>query len=296
MDGNNLGAKPSGTRKSDKSLSMSVIITTYNQPKWLAKVLWGFETQSYGDFEIVIADDGSGKETQQVIEMFKERTSLNVIHVWHPDEGFRKCTILNKAILKSSGDYLVFTDGDCIPRSDFLLHHYLNAQENRFLSGGYLKLDTEVSHAITRDDIMNGNPFSIKWLLKNGQPLTLKLAKLSKSPIFTSIMNSLTTTKPTWNGHNSSGWKSDLVKVNGYNEQMQYGGLDRELGERLVNAGVQGKQIRYSAVCVHLNHPRPYRNMELILNNRAIRKHVRENKVAWASSGISIHSDDHSSR
>jgi len=73
------------------------------------------------------------------------------------------------------------------------------------------------------------------------------------------FLNTLTTTNPTWNGHNVSGWKDDVIAVNGYNEDMQYGGLDRELGERLINYGIKGKQIRYSAICVHLDHPRPYR-------------------------------------
>ena len=40
-------------------MKTSVIFTTYNSPTWLEKVLWGFFSQTYRDFEIVIADDGS---------------------------------------------------------------------------------------------------------------------------------------------------------------------------------------------------------------------------------------------
>src|SRR5690606_6178907 len=100
------------------------------------------------------------------------------------------------------------------------------------------------------------------------------------------FLNFVTPTKATWNGHNASGWKKDLVAVNGFNEQMQYGGQDRELGERLINMGVKGKQIRYSAVCIHLEHKRGYKTIESIRKNRNIRKETRSQKLTWTNFGI----------
>ncbi|MFZ9129836.1 MAG: glycosyltransferase, partial [Pseudomonadales bacterium] len=102
---------------------ISVIFTTYNSPAWLEKVLWGFHAQSDRGFEIVIADDGSGEETKWVIDRFKSETDLEIKHVWQPDDGFRKCKILNKALLAADGKYFVVTDGDCIPRHDFVFEH-----------------------------------------------------------------------------------------------------------------------------------------------------------------------------
>ncbi len=266
---------------------LSVIITTYNQPEWLRKTLWGFEQQNTSDFEVVIADDGSGDETKGVIEEFRNRNVLDINHVWHPDTGFNKCSILNKSILASKYDYLLFTDGDCVPKNDFISVHLQKAQKGRFLSGGYFKLVESLSKAITEEDIKQQNPFNTKWLLHGGQPFTYKLLKFVNTPCLQQLFNLVTVTKPTWNGHNVSGWKSDIVAVNGYNEEMQYGGLDRELGERLENFGIHGKQIRYSAVCVHLDHPRPYRTKDTLSKNRSIRDRVKQEKITWAEKGIS---------
>lgn len=265
---------------------LSVIVTTYNQPLWLERTLWAFEAQTLNNFEVIIADDGSNEDTRSLIEAFQKESKLNIKHVWHPDNGFQKCAILNKAIVASEYDYLLFTDGDCLPRADFIQTHLENAKPGYFLSGGYFKLNSAVSHIITKRDIQNQLVFSSKWLKRYGQPWTYKFLKLQKNGWLSSIFNHLTTTKPTWNGHNVSGWKSDIIAVNGYNEEMMYGGLDRELGERLENYGVKGLQIRYSAVVMHLDHPRPYKKSDLIANNRAIRKHVRDNKVTYTAIGI----------
>ncbi len=264
----------------------SVVVTTYNQPEWLRKTLWGFELQSEKHFEVVIADDGSGEQTKQVIEEFKNRRLLKITHVWHPDNGFQKCQILNKAILQTNSDYLIFTDGDCIPRNDFVEVHIKNASRGKFLSGGYLKLVKSVSDKIGYDDVKNGLPFKASWLRKSGQPFTHKFIKLTTKPWLQKLLNTLTTTNPTWNGHNVSGWKDDVIAVNGYNEDMQYGGLDRELGERLINYGIKGKQIRYSAICVHLDHPRPYRTKSTWKKNNQIRKEVKKKKLKWTNNGI----------
>jgi glycosyltransferase involved in cell wall biosynthesis len=266
--------------------TLSVIITTYNQPKYLELVLWGFVHQTNPSFEIVIADDGSGEETKNVIEWFKQNTRLIIRHVWHEDNGFRKCTILNKAIIAAATDYLLFTDGDCIPRADFIDVHLNRAREGYFLSGGYFKLNDSASEKITPESIKNQSPFQRNWLTQNGQPFTYKFLKLINIQWLSRLLNAITTTKPTWNGHNVSGWKKDIIAVNGYNETMVYGGLDRELGERLENYGIKGLQIRYSAIVVHLNHPRPYKKKELMDKNRAIRKEVRDKKIVYTPVGI----------
>src|SRR5688572_30522466 len=102
---------------------VSVIISTYNNPAWLQKVIWGYECQTYKDFELIIADDGSWRPTKELVEKFQRESSLNIKYVWHPDNGFQKSAILNQAILVSSTEYLIFSDGDCIPRKDFVEIH-----------------------------------------------------------------------------------------------------------------------------------------------------------------------------
>ncbi|MDP9348746.1 MAG: glycosyltransferase, partial [Gemmatimonadota bacterium] len=131
----------------------SVVLTTYNQPRQLELVLRGYAVQTRRDFQVVVADDGSGEETREVLERLRRETGLDLLHVWHEDRGFRKCTILNRAILAASGDYLVFSDGDCIPRRDFVEAHLRLAEPGRFLSGGYLRLSPAVSARITPADV-----------------------------------------------------------------------------------------------------------------------------------------------
>lgn len=267
-------------------MKLSIIITTYNSPEWLGKVLAGFGCQSFRDFEIVIADDGSRSETKELIDAFRDKLSLPVIHVWQEDTGFNKCEILNKAIVKTTTDYLVFTDGDCIPHKDFMKVHYERRKPGYFLSGGYYKLPMEISKIIQYDDIVFGRCFNLKWLQSHGLPGSVKNSKLLFNDTFSAIMNAITPTNASWNGHNASGWKKDIEAVNGYDERMRYGSLDRELGERLMNKGIKGKQIRYSAICLHLDHSRGYVNEKDLAANAAIRQATKTEKKTWTDFGI----------
>jgi hypothetical protein len=136
------------------------------------------------------------------------------------------------------------------------------------------------------ENIRNQKSFSIFWLLQNGLKISFKLSKLTKISLFASFMNWITPTKKTFNGHNTSCFKKDLLAVNGFNEDMKYGGLDRELGERLFNLGILSKQIRYAAICIHLNHERSYFNVEDRKNNDKIRFYNKVNKIIKIKNGI----------
>jgi glycosyltransferase involved in cell wall biosynthesis len=267
-------------------MTVSVIISTYNKPAWLQKVIWGYECQTHMDFDLIIADDGSGQPTKELIEKFQRESKLRIKHVWHPDNGFQKSVILNKATLAATSEYLIFSDGDCIPRKDFVETHVRNAEKGHFLSGGYFMLPIETSKIISKENIVNGNAFDVDWLYAHGLKRTYKSLKLTSSGFQGKILNILTPTKATWNGHGSSGWKENILAVNGYNEEMQYGGQDRELGERLVNIGITGKQIRYSAICIHLEHTRGYKTPESIAKNERIREETRSKKKTWTEFGI----------
>ncbi|MFN7676780.1 glycosyltransferase family 2 protein [Flavobacterium sp.] len=267
-------------------MKASVIISTYNSVEWLRKVLTGFSVQTEMDFEIIVADDGSTIETKILIDSFIGKFNNPIIHVWHEDNGFQKTKILNKAILKSTSEYLIFTDGDCIPRNDFVQNHLKQKEFGFFLSGGYFKLPIVISKLISENDIVSQNCFTIMWLKKNGLKINFKITKLTHNSYFSSFMNWITPTKRSWNGHNSSGFKSDILAINGFNELLHYGGEDREMGERLFNNGLLSKQIRYSAICLHLDHSRSYVNTEAIKNNMEIRHHNKQHKITWIKTGI----------
>lgn len=269
-----------------KPLDTSIIVSTYNSPKWLEKVLYGYNNQTYRHFEMIIADDGSGLETKDLIDRIRKEVFFPITHVWHEDDGFRKCVILNKAILQTNSPYIIMSDGDCIPRKDFVEQHVKFREENYFLSGGYFMLPMEISEKITKEDIYTERCFDVKWLKKNGLRQTFKNQKLNSGPLKSCILNSVTPTEASWNGHNASGWKSDILAVNGFDERMQYGGEDRELGERMMNNGVHSKQIRYSAVVIHLDHERGYVKPEMIEKNRTIRETTKKENRIWTDFGI----------
>jgi len=265
---------------------ISVIISTYNKPEWLRKVLIGYREQSNKDFEVVIADDGSNYETNEVIDELRNQCQFKIHHVWHEDNGFQKTKILNKAIIASNGQYLIFTDGDCIPRKDFVDTHLSLRKKKHFLSGGYFKLPLSISKDISEQNIVSQDCFNARWLIKQGLKKTFKINKLTAKGIKARLLNRFTTTKATFDGMNASVWKEDILNVNGFDERMQYGGEDRELGERLMNNAIKPLQIRYSAICIHLDHSRSYKTKESLDKNLAIRRNTKHNKVIKTLYGI----------
>lgn len=267
-------------------MHISVIVSTYNSPVWLEKVLWGYSCQTHRDFELVIADDGSDLRTAQLLKRMRGETGLNIRHVWQEDKGFRKCRIVNKAILQAQHDYLVFTDGDCIPRRDFLQVHHDEARPGYYLSGSYFKLPMTTSQAITQDDICSGRCFDTGWLRQHGLGLWCKCYKIALGPRVAKVMNHLTTTACNLKGSNASVWKADALKVNGFDERMPWGGEDREFGVRLINAGIQSKHVRFNAIVIHLDHSRGYVDPERVKANRDLRMANEKNKVITTDYGI----------
>jgi glycosyltransferase involved in cell wall biosynthesis len=257
-------------------MKISVVVSTYNSPEWLEKVVWGYERQDDRDFELVIADDGSGAPTRKLVEFLKARATFPIRHVWHEDDGFRKWRIVNRAILEAAGDYLLFTDGDCIPRREVIAAHRRFARAGHFLSGGYCKLPLGTSKAIGEADIASGRAFTLSWLLRHGYPPTLKWLKVAALPLgIDALLNSVSPAARTFNGNNSSCWKADALRVGGFDERIRYGGGDREFGYRLENAGVRPIVIRYSALCLHLDHVRGYKDAAIREANEAIISQTR---------------------
>jgi len=267
-------------------MRISVIISTYNNPDWLEKALWGYAAQTERDFDIIIADDGSSAETKERIDVLRGATGLPITHLWHEDRGFRKCAIVNRAIRVSAADYLIFTDGDCIPRRDLVQAHRRLAQPGCFLSGGYYKLPLKVSRAITPEDIRANAVFDARWLLKAGVPFHPRLLKFHLSARVAAFCCRFTTTPATFNGMNSSVWREDALRLNGFDERMRHGGLDREFGLRLLNAGLRSLQIRYHAICLHLYHGHGYRTPASVDANHAIRQETVRTRRVWAEYGI----------
>ncbi len=264
----------------------SVIVSTYNQPAWLEKVLWGYSRQDTSHFELIIADDGSGEETREIIADFARASAFPIRHLWHEDQGYRRSIILNAAILASREDYLIFSVGDCIPRYDFVRTHLEMAEAGRFLSGGSVYLSMEVSRAIGREDVLSGRFADPSWLREQGQRLGRHRWRLVPRGWRARFLDSLTTTSPTWNLNNASTWREPLFAVNGMEEEMQYGGADRALGSRLENLGLRGRRVRFRAVLLHLDHARPYKTRKSIDRNKEIRRRIVREGETRARNGL----------
>ena len=255
---------------------LSVILSTYNAPDALELTLWGYAAQTLPEFEIVIADDGSGAETRDRIERLRAGTGLQLSHVWQEDDGFGKCRILNRAIVAARGDYLVLSDGDCIPRDDFVAVHAALARPGHFVSGGRVRVVGGIGAEMDRETVLAGLPFETAWLRERGAfARDRDRGKLPRAPRRARWLDRLTTTRATWNGHNASAWKADLLRVNGFDERMTYPVEDRELGERLSNAGVRPLQARHRAVCVHMEHDRPWMDPAAQARNERLRAETR---------------------
>lgn len=267
-------------------MKISVIVSTYNAEKWLEKVLIGYGNQTFKDFELIVADDGSESATKDLIDVFKADYPVPIRHFWHEDKGYRRQEILNIAIVEAAHEYIIMTDGDCIPRKDFVEVHAKYAEKGRFLSGGYCKLNMAASEAISKDDILSGRCFRVGWLKKFGRIGFSQRLKLTSDSLLAGILDSVTPTNPSFNNCNSSGFREDMIAINGYDERMKYGGSDREFGERLENIGIKGLQIRHKAICLHLDHARGYKTPESLAANLAIRKEVKEKKLKWTDFGI----------
>lgn len=260
--------------------SCTVIVATYRQPEWLEKVLWGFAAQGCDDFEVIVTDDGSGPETARVVERIARESALRLRHLWQEDRGFRKCRALNRAILAARGEYLIFTDGDCVPRDDLVDRHLDLAEPGAFLGGAAVRLPSEAGRAMGRKEILSGRATSPAWLLRHGWRPGHRLFRAFRSRRLGAILDTITPTKAVFNGGNSSVWREAAVAVNGFDEQMAYRGEDGAFGDRLVNLGLEARQVRWRAVTYHLDHDRPYVSDEMLERNLAIRRRIwREGEV-----------------
>ena len=270
-------------------VSTEVIVTTYNNPQALHFALLGLEGQSTQAFKVCVADDGSGSDTQEVVSLWQHRFGQERFrHVWHPDKGFAKNEILNKAIVSSQADYLIFIDGDCIASPGYVQRHLDLRRPGQFVSGSLIRMPLEVNELLTDGLITTKAIFQTKWLKSHGSIRRLgSWLKTANLPLpMSDFLERISPVKKVWNGCNSSGWRSDLLKVNGFDESMKYGAEDVEMGVRLNNAGIIGRHNRYTAPLLHIEHARGYADPLVAASNKRYMKTVRRSGKTWTPLGI----------
>ncbi|MFN9787514.1 MAG: glycosyltransferase [Planctomycetia bacterium] len=266
-----------------------LVLTTYNNPRSLALCLESDGRQVDACDSNCDADDRSGPETKAVVESFvAARPDLRVRHLWHEDRGFQKCSILNKAIASSQADFIVFIDGDVLIHPLFVARHLELARRGRWSTGSLIRLDAPAPAAVTRELVADGIVFDRAWL-REQRAFDRFSTWLKSAPCPKWLSNLLELCWPTRRslcGANWSAWRDDILRVNGFDETITYGGLDKELGDRLRNAGIPGRHLRFSAPLVHLDHSRPYADTRKKKRNKDWIHEVRRSGVSWTKHGI----------
>ncbi|MRV71135.1 glycosyltransferase [Duganella sp. FT92W] len=241
---------------------ISIIITTYNRPDALAAVLDACFCQDDSNFEIIIADDGSTNNTRQCIEAMMARAPVPLKHVWQPDEGFRAARARNLGIMASSGDYVIFLDGDCVPRPDFVSRHRKLASAGHLVTGSRILLSPGYTLRTLAERIDLGR-------LSFGDKLKLRLTgDLNKflQTVLTLPDVGRGSRRFSWRRIKSCNlgvWRADLLRVNGFDESFQgWGHEDSDLVVRLFNAGVMRKEGAFATEVYHLWHKENERSSE----------------------------------
>lgn len=236
-------------------MKTALIVTTYNRPDALAAVLEGYCRQSDQDFELVVADDGSKKDTADVVRQFVPRAPFPLTHVWHENRGFRAAAIRNRAVASSGADYIVFTDGDCVPSRHFVRVHKQLAEPGYFLGANRVLLSAGLTNRVVSRQVSIHTWRVFDWILswsKREVNRVLPLMELPDGPF-------RKWTPDRWEGIktcNFSAWRADLIHVNGLDESYEGWGLeDSDLVIRLLHAGVRHKSARFAATVFHLWHP-----------------------------------------
>ncbi len=234
---------------------IALIVTTYNRPDALAAVLDGCLAQTDRNFEVIVADDGSTRDTADLIAAFQARALFEIKHVWQEDIGFRAAAIRNRALAATRADYIIFTDGDCVPPPDFIAAHRGLAEHGWFLSGNRLMLTQAFSEQILRDKLPIHLWHRRDWLKARGEGKIERLLPLLRLPLG-GWLRKLWPRR--WQGAktcNLSAWREDLLRVNGLDESYTGWGLeDSDLVVRLLRAGIYNKSARFAVPVFHLWH------------------------------------------
>lgn len=254
----------------------SLVTPTFNWPEALELLLLSIEKQNVLPDEVIIADDGSRKETKALIEKFQKSFPVPLLHIWHEDNGNQKPKIMNKAIASAIFDYIIEIDGDIIMHPDFVKDHLTYAEKGIYLFGSRATIQKNVLTSIFKDKKTNFHFFS-KGIKKRARtirfPFLMKFAKLTNKR------------SSKLRGCNMSFWKDDFIKINGFNENLVGWGVDdSEMIQRLHNIGIQGKRLKNAGIAYHIYHKE--QDKSHIEVNNIIEKETLEKKITYIEKGI----------
>jgi len=268
------------------NLFVSLIIAVYKDTEALNVILNSLTTQTYENFEVIIAEDGEDANMRNFVKSWQDKANFDIIHTTQEDIGIRKSKSQNNAIRNSNGDYLIFIDGDCVLYSNFIKYHVELAQNGCFIGGRRVNLGPKYSKLLREEKI---SPLELekKFLLQY-----IKIAKDSKeshteegfSFSLNSIIYKLFLKNRKKNlkllGCNFGCFKKNMLKINGFDEELEDAAVaaDTDIQWRLEAIGLKMKSCRFIANQFHLYHKRdssqeralPQKFLENKKNNRYI--------------------------
>ena len=257
-------------------MKTTVIVTTYNRPEALEKVLEGLFNQTLPPGEIIVADDGSGSETKNVVKISSDRPGCPVHHVWHEDLGFRLAEIRNKAINRSLGEYIISIDGDCVPEKHFIEDHVAFAKKGYFFQGKRVLVNRKFTDSFSYKDADSGVKLLWQALLGN----ISNAHHIFRIPAFPAGSK---TSLGGVRGCNMGFFREDLVAVNGFNQDFTgWGREDSEIVVRLYNYGLKRREHPFRAICFHLWHEENNRE-SLALNDEILEKATKSGSYICAN-------------
>jgi glycosyltransferase involved in cell wall biosynthesis len=224
----------------------SLVIATYNWAEALHCNLLSVAAQKVLPKEVIIADDGSDDRTRAVIDQMRVTFPIPIVHVWHEDIGFRKSQILNKAIARSSGSYLIQVDGDVLLHPLFISDHIAAAEPGVFIRGSRARLTLERTENVLQKNNTNLHFYS---------PGVYNRLNAVRLPTLRWLGHRKEMKSRSVRGSNLAYWKADFVQVNGYNNDLNgWGHEDEELAARFINNRIEKKIVKLGAVQFHLHH------------------------------------------
>lgn len=250
-------------------MTVSLIISTYNWPRALYLCLDSVMQQSMLPNEILIADDGSGMETRDVVRHFEHISLVPIRHIWHEDRGFRVAAIRNKAIAASRCDYIIQIDGDLILQRNFIQDHLAFARRGHYVAGSRGMLTKELTQQVLNGEITSLTPMTKGVYCSNN---------VMRIPFMSAFYRMLS---PEYNPRscNMALWREDALRVNGYDETFEgWGFEDTEFGLRLKNSGIRQLRIKFRAVAFHLFHEKVSRE-RCLTNEHYYLESIREHRT-----------------
>lgn len=268
----------------------TLIISVYKDVQKLKCIFYALKHQTCDQFDIIISEDGESEEMASFLANY-EYKAREIQHLTQPDLGFRKTRALNRAVIASKNDYLIFIDGDCIPHPRFIEAHIRHAQNKRVCVGRRVEIGPRYSmRLIENPGIIRrlgsnfGFFFELPSMLRDG-------VKNPESGLFSPLLQALRTKKkPSLLGCNFSCHRRDLERVNGFNEDyVSVGtGEDTDLDWRLASVGCENYDIKHLAPLFHLHHERIW---PATSENGTILETSRNLKLWRCTSGLSEHAD-----